>query len=184
MGLFYQFPHSEDKDHFLKNDKKLILRTYGPPYIFWFYLLSILLILCVMFIAIRNPIEKMLLHAGPIESLFLYFVLSLFLIIPLTLIILFFYEKMLLRSDNFLEVKHRLFGFTVFKKSYPFSPVNLFIRHFMDSPNLSRIEKGPKQYQNRGYFEMLYKFKGKNILIDRSSQKRHLEKIKEAISSF
>ena len=52
MGLLYAFPISrEEEDFALIQDEKLILKTYGLPYIFWFYAFSCILVVGFMFMA-------------------------------------------------------------------------------------------------------------------------------------
>ena len=60
MGLMYVFPVGEDETDFVKKDHgTLTLKTYGLPYIFWFYALCTITMIFFMFLGVKEPVLKL-----------------------------------------------------------------------------------------------------------------------------
>ncbi len=187
MGLMYLFPTKDsDPDHIISKDNSLILRSYGLPPIFWFYLLAILTIFSFLVLNVWGPLQKMLRIGEGLDILIAYSLLILIFCAPIILLGFYFYEKNLVVKKNSLTLIDKVFFIPLRKRSYPLNTVNdLCINHFIDSPNMARIkdEKALKAFQNRGYFELLLKTETNTILVDRHSNHGSLVKIKSLLES-
>ena len=75
---------------------------------------------------------------------------------------------------------HAVFGIKFRQKNLNYSDDSLYIKHYMDSPNMARLEGkvDMRGFQNKGYFELWGKFDEKHVQIDRSNRKIDLEKLK------
>jgi hypothetical protein len=100
----------------------------------------------------------------------------------------FFYEKWLIKSSNTLVVQHRVFFLPLYKKTYKLDSKTPFIvDHFLDSPNIAKIEKDPKMraFENQGHFLLRAHLENKKFIdLDRHSRKSDLIKIKELLSKY
>jgi hypothetical protein len=192
MGLMYLFPVSlEEADH-AKVDPQppytLTLKSYGLPGIFWFYLVSILSVIAVMFFLVKGPLDKILLTQDPLNVWIGRIVYLTLIATPLGLLSIFFYQKKIIKTQQTLIMQHSLFGLTYQKQLERLHQENPFsLRHFMDSPNLARMRQEQKmeQYMNKGYFELWGKREdGTQFFIDRHSRKMDLVKIKNLLEKF
>lgn len=190
MGLMYVFPATEEEiDRIDKlSDGSISLKTYGLPLVFWGYLTALLGLIVIMFVAIRNPLGKVLNGDDFTNKLLAYAVLALLFGLPILLFCLYFYEKRISKKANHLKVSHHLFGIAFTKKSYQLQADDAFeITHLLESPNVARMQ-GQEQmrgFQNKGYFELHLKTaQGEMIFLDRHSRKADLEKIKNLLSQY
>jgi hypothetical protein len=189
MGLMYLFPTDlEDQDHVVVNKSKqyLKLRSYGLPPLFWFYGLASTLLLALLYIPIHGPMQRMS-ELGETYDLLLYYAMYLLIIsAPLSLFAFFFYEKNIILRKNIIYIVHKVFFLKIKKIKFNNKPEDLFIRHFIDSPNMARIrdQQTMKGFQNKGYFELCVKNKEKTFVIDRASRKNDLVKIKSLLTEF
>jgi hypothetical protein len=178
----YLFPTNPDeKDHVIIQPSRVVIKSYGLPYVFWLYAGAILIVELAMYLAVKNPLSK-LSSIGDSFDQVIYFSLNLVLmLVPISLGAFFFFEKVIERSKQELKLKYRFFGITFkqkiisLKEGIPFQ-----VGHFIDSPNMARIkdEKAMKNFQNKGYFELFaITSENKSILIDRHSRKADLEKL-------
>ncbi|MGB0455150.1 MAG: hypothetical protein ACPGJV_15690, partial [Bacteriovoracaceae bacterium] len=162
MGLLFHFPTDKsDPDHAQiekKGDQETLkLRSYGLPPVFWLYLLAILGTITVLFFAIQGPIKSVLEGQDQINLFIVYVLIALFIGIPLTLLSLFFYEKILAKDGHKLQITHKIFWIPLRSKVIKLKSANSFVvQHHLDSPNVARIEnqKEFKAFQNRGYFQL------------------------------
>lgn len=182
MGLIYVFPvSSEETDFVQRRDEKLILKSYGLPYIFWIYAVCIIAIVGLMFFAIREPVLKLVSLGDETDALLGYSLLSMIALSPAVILAFFFYEKRIIREGAKLSLEHRVFGLRIMRVKHEFKNNNdLIIEAFLDSPNVARMNRSPENvgFQNKGYF-VLYLQKGeKKITLDRHSRKADLEKLK------
>src|SRR4051794_40431116 len=93
MGLLYVFPVSEEETDFVvKQDNTLILKTYGLPYIFWIYAICAVTVVFFMFLAIKEPILK-LISLEESDAALGYALLTSVGLIPVGIFAFFFYEK-------------------------------------------------------------------------------------------
>lgn len=189
MGLMYQFPASlEEKDHVVKSQDSITLKTYGLPYIFWGYAAAIMAVVTAMYLAVRGPLMKLLeLNSGGVDALIFYSLHLCLLAVPFSILLYFFYEKNLTGQKNKLIITHKFFGIPVKAESYELEPQTpYYIDHFLDSPNMARIKSEEKMvgFQNKGYFELFARVKeAKPILVDRHSRKVDLQKLIELLES-
>jgi hypothetical protein len=187
MGLLYAFPVSRDEEDFaVVKDEKLILKTYGLPYIFWVYAFSCILVVGFMFLAIKSPVLKLIELGDDTDALLGYGLLSFVGLLPVVILSFFFYEKRITKWKNTLGIEHRLFGIPVFTEKFELEASDeLRVLPFIDSPNVAKIKNDSDSmgFQNKGYFVLwLISSKGKRIQLDRHSRKIDLDKLKTLIT--
>lgn len=191
MGLLFQFPNQlNDLDDRIavESDKKLVLKTYGLPWIFWGYYVAVLVVLFFMYLAIRGPIESIFKSGDAINIGLAYLAIAVMLGIALFGLAMLFYEKVLIKHGTLLSITHKVFWLPIWKTTYKLtSQEAVELAHFMDSPNMARIkhEKGFEAFENRGYFEVIIicEKRGK-VAIDRHSQKHDIKKFIELLKSY
>ncbi len=190
MGLLIQFPVDLKESDRVKllSDGGICLKSYGPPFLFWFYSITIIAIIYILYLAIRIPIEKLLILESNILSLSLSYSLYLLLICtPTTIVCYLFYEKNIIKNKNNLFIVHKVFWKTVSKKRFNLKLDGLFIKHFFDSPNIAAIEnkEDMEAFKNRGYYQLFaITVDNKKILIDRHSQPRELKKMMSLLNKY
>lgn len=180
----YAFPVSkEEADFYSEKDGKLTLKTYGLPYIFWIYALCVTAVLLFMFLAIKNPIEKLIFLGDSTDALLGYSLLIFLALLPLTLFGFFFYEKRLWTQGKKIGMEHRIYGLKVFSEEFPLG--NLEVEAFLNTPNVARMKNDEESlgFQNKGYFILwLVLESGKRIQLDRHSRKVDLDKLKTLLN--
>lgn len=186
MGLLYPFPASEQEvDRIDQNTDSITLKTYGLPMIFWGYLAAFLVVIFAMVLAIKGPLMTMMTSEDAINQKLAYLVLATLFLLPFCALMAFFYEKWLHKSGDKLTIIHRVFFLPVLKKGYDLDTETPFVvEHFMDSPNVAKLEKNPdmRAFENQGHFLLHAHLKDhKFIQIDRHSRKADLEKISELL---
>jgi hypothetical protein len=189
MGLLYVFPVSEEETDFaIIKDKTLTLKTYGLPYIFWLYALCSTMVVFFMFLAIKEPVLKLISLGEDTDATLGYALLSFVGLIPVGIFAFFFYEKRITKKGNELGLEHRVFGLKVFSEKFLIEKGDqLELDNFVDSPNVARMKNTPETigFQNRGYFTLhLRSADGKRILIDRHNRRADLEKLRELILRY
>jgi len=188
MGLLYPFPVEKDETDFvIENQDSLTVKTYGLPYIFWFYALCIISVVGFMFLAIREPIFKLIDLGDSTDALLGYGLLTFVGLQPIVVLGFLFFEKQITASKNKLLLTYKVFGLTIFSEQFIFQPsCKLTVLHYLSSPNLARLKANPNEvgFQNKGYFTLyLEKEDGKKIQLDRHSRKSDLEKLKSLLES-
>lgn len=183
MGLMYVFPVSTDEEEFvIKKDDSITLKTYGLPYIFWIYAFCIIAVIFFMFLAIKAPILKLIALGDSTDASLGYVLLSFILLLPVSILGFFFYEKRIIKSQTEIKLVHRVFGITVFSENFQLDEVEPYtISSFLTSPNVARLNANEENvgFQNKGYYILWIKTKnGKKIQIDRHSRKTDLEKLR------
>lgn len=186
MGLLYVFPVSEEEiDFVVKKDDTLILKTYGLPYLFWFYALASIMVVFFMFLAIKEPVLKLVALGEDTDRTLGYSLLTFVGMVPVFILAFFFYEKRITKKQNEIGLEHRVFGLKVFSEKFLMETNDhLEISNFVDSPNVARTKNTPESvgFQNRGYFTLhLLASDGKRIMLDRHNRKADLEKLKEML---
>lgn len=186
MGLLYVFPVSEEETDFVvKKENTLTLKTYGLPYIFWIYALCAVTVVFFMFLAIKDPILKLVSLGDETDVTLGYSLLGLVGLFPIIIFAFFFYEKRITKSGQELGLEYRVFGLKVFSEKFFLEKDDqLEVSNFIDSPNVARMKNTPESvgFQNRGYFTLhLRPASGKRILIDRHNRKIDLEKLRDLI---
>lgn len=189
MGLMYVFPVGEDEEDFvLKKDNVLTLKTYGLPYIFWFYALCSVTVIFFMFLAIKEPVLKLIALGDETDATLGYSLLTFIGLLPVLLLSFFFYEKRIVKNKNQLSLIHKVFGITVFSEKFLLEGSDdLSVESFISSPNMARMNSKEDNvgFQNKGYFILWLKSKdGKRIQIDRHSRKVDLEKLKGLLERY
>lgn len=189
MGLMYIFPtQKEEIDRIEMADNSVTLKTYGLPWVFWGYLAASLVVIFAMGLAIKGPIVKLINGDDQINTMLAYLVSATLVGLPLTLISFFFYEKFITKSGNKIIVTHRIFWTPIWKKTYSlFSPNSFIVEHFLDSPNVAKINKNPetRAFENHGYFELKIRLSdGKVVFLDRHTRKSDLQKMASLLSEF
>lgn len=186
MGLMYVFPVAEDEtDFYIKKDESLVLKTYGLPYVFWFYALCSIAVIGFMFLAIKEPVLKLISLGDDTDATLGYALLSFVGLLPVTILGFFFYEKRIIRSGDTLRLVHRVFGIIFFSETFPLESADaLKVEAFLDSPNVAKMKGDGENlgFQNKGYFILWLTLPdGKRIQLDRHSRKVDLEKLKKLI---
>jgi hypothetical protein len=188
MGLLYPFPVSHEETDFVENKNgQLILKTYGLPYIFWFYAFCIIAVIFFMFLAIKAPILKLVALGDETDSLLGNSLLTFIGVLPIGILAFFFYEKRIIASQDKLTLQHRVFGLPLFTENFPLNQEShLTVKPFLSSPNMARMKALENEigFQNKGYFVLwLERNEGKKIQLDRHSRKQDLEKLKLLLES-
>lgn len=192
MGLMYIFP-TEDSEEEIKDGRvsilnnQLTLKTYGLPMVFWGYLAAILTVIVAMWMASDSVINKMFTYNDPVLTFLAILVRATLIIGPLVLISFYFYEKFIIKNKNEITLTHRLFFVPIITKKFSInSNDDIFVEHFLDSPNMAKTKNKLelKNFENKGYFELKAKSNGKIILIDRSSRKADLIKILGLLTKY
>ena len=183
MGLMYVFPVGEDETDFIdKKDGTLTLKTYGLPYIFWIYALCAIAVVFFMFLAIKEPVLKLVELGDETDATLGYSLLSFIGLLPVFVLAFFFYEKRITKHGSELRLIHKIFGITVFSEKFILdSGDNFSVQSFLSSPNVARMKATEESvgFQNKGYYVLWLNSKeGKSIQIDRHSRKVDLEKLK------
>ena len=186
MGLMYVFPVAEDEtDFYVKEDETLILKTYGLPYIFWFYALCSISIVGFMFLGIKEPVLKLIHLGDETDATLGYALLGFVGLLPVTILGFFFYEKRIIRKADTLSLVHKVFGITFFSEKFSLSsPDDLSVDSFIESPNVARMKGDGESlgFQNKGYFILWLTLPNKKrIQLDRHSRKVDLEKLRKLI---
>lgn len=191
MGLFYILPTSEKEVDRVQTPANagefFVLKTYGPPLLFWGYLVAILLTIGALGFLVWAPANKLVLTGDVFNIILGHGVKILVLGIPLVSLAFFFYEKHLKKSGNLLIIEHRLFFLPVWTTKINLkSEMPLTIQHFLDSPNMARKrgEQDLRAFYNHGHFNLWAHAEDKTYLLDRSSQKNDLEKIKSLLQQY
>lgn len=192
MGLMYLLPTEDSPEEIAGgrveiNNQTLILKSYGLPMIFWGYLAAILIVVGAMALVSQSIIHKMLTYNDPSLTLLAYLVQTIFILGPITLLGFYFYEKHLIKNISELKITHRVFFIPLISKKLQLDASDSFaIEHFMDSPNIAKMQNKDelRGFENKGYFELKAIVKGKKIVIDRSSRKADLVKIKDLLSRY
>lgn len=189
MGLLYVFPIAEDETDFIdKKDGTLTLKTYGLPYIFWLYALCSLAVVFFMFLAIKEPVLKLVELGDETDATLGYSLLTFLGSLPVFIFAFFFYEKRITRDVNIIGIEHRVFGIKVFSEKFILETDDqLVIEPFLSSPNVARMKGGEEStgFQNKGYYVLWLKTKDKQrIQLDRHSRKADLEKLKVLLTKY
>jgi hypothetical protein len=193
MGLLYQFPAGLDEGDRVQLSKKessqtLTLKTFGLPYLFWFYLAAIWLVILAMMLVIHQPLEKLMSTGDQINMLLGYSVWFILIAVPVVATGFFFYEKRLIKTQADLKIAHSLFFLPFFSRKVRLKDKESFlIEHFLDSPNMARLHEHPdfKKFQNRGYFELFALDENeKKVFIDRSSSKKTLTDLQSLLVQY
>ncbi len=187
------FPVSEDEQDRIDfvntgSTKSIVLKTYGLPLVFWGYLIAILAVIGAMYLAVQGPIRKLIETGDSINIYLAYTVQATLIILPLTLIALYFYEKLITKSKESLIITHRVFWIPIWKKVIELKDSDsVEINHFMDSPNVAKMRKDAsmKGFENKGYYE-LYATNSKNqsIFVDRHSRKADMVKMRDLLRKY
>jgi hypothetical protein len=188
MGLMYVFPVGEDETDFVqKKDGVLTLKTYGLPYIFWFYALCSVAVVFFMFIGVKEPVLKLISLGDETDATLGYSLLTFIGLIPVLILSFFFYEKRIIKNNLEIGLSHRVFGIPFFSEKFLIeNGDDLTVESFLTSPNVARMEARQDNvgFQNKGYFVLWLKSKdGKKIQIDRHSRKADLEKLKSLLEN-
>ena len=185
MGLLFPFPVDENEDHVSINSSELIVKSYGLPYLFWYYAGAILVLLFTMFLVIKNPLYTFWNTNFFWDKVIVVLVWLLFITLPMTLLSFLFYQKILVKKDRSLTVIHKIFFLPVRTSKLVLSG-DFFVSHFMDSPNMAARKKNPllSSFYNKGHFHLWAVTDSGNKLIDRHSQKRELERLRELLGRF
>lgn len=189
MGLMYVFPVGEDETDFVvKKDSELTLKTYGLPYIFWFYALCSIAVIFFMFLAIKEPVLKLVQLGDETDATLGYSLLTFIGSLPVFILGFFFYEKRIVKKGPEIRLVHKVFGITVFSEKFVLDESDSFtVESFLSSPNVARMkaDEGTTGFQNKGYFILWLNSKdGKRIQVDRHSRKVDLDKLKSLLEAY
>ena len=195
MGLFYILP-TDKKDHdrikVQKNNSaqvseySITLKSYGPPQIFWIYLILTLALLLIMYVTIGPSLDKILQGKDIFDILIGYGTYSLFFVIPVFLLGIFFYEKRITKSNKALNIKHYLFFIPIYSKNITLNDNNwkFTIKHFTGTPNIAKKEELNPAHFNKGYYNLFLERENKEHFIDRSSLLNEIKKVKKLLTEI
>ncbi len=183
----YVFPVSLEEEDFAQNKSDgLTLKSYGLPYIFWIYAAASIAVILFMFLAVKDPVLKLIALGDETDSTLGYTLLSLIGLLPVFILSFFFYEKRIVASVKKITLEYRLFGIKFFSKTFTYTAEDPFsVAPFLSSPNLARLaaKEESKNFENKGYYVLWVTLDdGKKILIDRHSRKADLLKLKDLIT--
>lgn len=190
MGLIYLFPtHQNEADYvIIENEpkyKKITIKSYGLPWIFWVYAAAILTLLAILVFSVTQPLLKLYSMASTIDLLLIYaFCLTMVMVVFLIVTFLYWQIHIVITKEK-LTVEYRPFGIKVFSKGLNREEaLQLDVVHFMDTPNVARLEQNQlfKDFQNKGHFELIAWNTKDKILVDRSNRKQDLEDLKYLIN--
>ena len=192
MGLLYIIPCSEEEKEQIQitkgNNPSITLKSYGLPRIFWLYFLCSCSIIFLMVIAVKAPMIKLFQTQDPLNIGFVSLVLATLVIIPISLLAFFVYEKKITKGRNTLTIGHYVLSFKLIKKNYILSNNEpFFISQFAGTPNIAREKKDPKMraFENQGYFELFGCLEnGERIFLDRNNRKADLVRISNLLKSY
>ena len=184
MGLLYPFPASAEETDFISIEtaqsgaKKIGLRTYGLPYIFWGYAAASLSIVFFLWLAVQDSLTKLYSMGDPVDQMLVRSLQAFLILLPICSLAFFFYEKKLSRCGDQLKIVQKLFWIPYSVRTYSLRKVEPFeVMHYIDAPNMARIKSGPESvgFQNKGYFTLwAHLGNGKKIMLDRHSRKADL----------
>ncbi len=191
MGLLYPFPVSSEETDFVQLQlspqgrvSQVRVKSYGLPYIFWGYALASFTVLFFLWLAVRDPMEKLARLGG--TDAWLVGSLQLFmLLLPIVVLGFFFYQKTLETSGRQLKMVHSIFFCPIKTRLFHLAPDAFAIAHHMDAPNVARLKGGPEAqgFQNKGYFTLWVKTTDEKLWpIDRHSRKKDLEALVTVLS--
>ncbi len=188
MGLMYVFPVSKDEEGFVVADREsLILKSYGLPYIFWAYAAASIAVIFFMFLAIKQPVLKLVHLGDETDATLGYSLLAFIGLLPVAILSFFFYEKRIISHNLEIRLEHRVFGLKFFSEKFDYKTSDDFtVDPYLSSPNIARMKANDETqgFQNKGYFVLWLKnSQGKKIQVDRHSRKTDLLKLKELITS-
>ena len=188
MGLMFQMPLEENDldDRIEVRNGHIRLRSYGLPMIFWGYLGAAFTVIIFMILAIYGPIQSILAGDDAINKIIAYAVLGIFIFGPIIALAFYFYEKELIKYEDQLTIKHKVFFIPVKSTTVTINEKNpLRLEHLLDSPNVAKMrqEKSMSGFENRGYYQVFAKLNnGREVLVDRNSQKREMRKLIDLLS--
>lgn len=186
MGLLYPLPISTDESDFVyhnSDEQVVILKSYGLPYIFWIYGLAAFIVYVFMMLGVSSTLQALLESTDQINKALAISFLVFVILLPITILGFFFYQKIIIADHKqmYLRIFHKAFGVAYKSQAVHFPKAfNLEINHHLDSPNMARLQKGEdmRGFKNKGYFLLEAVSGEQRILIDRSSSKADLNKIK------
>ncbi len=199
MGLIYIFPMTDDPIEgdrvdvqSLGVEKKITLKTYGLPMIFWGYLLAVFAVLSVMWLASRDVIAKLLTYDDPTLYLLGHLVQWSLIITPVILLGFFFYEKNIIKNKNELIMRYKVFFIPFWQKKLILKSTNsIMVEHFINSPNMAKIKnqfadntEALKHFENKGYFELTVETINGKVCVDRHSRKVDLLKMRDLLIRY
>jgi len=191
MGLLYLYPtQADEKDYIiLESQNPLLVRikSYGLPWIFWLYAAASLILLAILTFSIFNPLTKLFEMATFWDQVLIYSISSTLILTVFGIFIFLYWQNHIVLTPQMISIEYRPFGLKIFQKQIERIPkLKIEVYHFLDSPNVARSEGDEryKQFQNKGYFELVALNNDQKILLDRSSRKQDLEDLKSIINSF
>ena len=170
------------------NGKKLIIKSYGLPYMFWGYFLILMALEIAMYLSISSFIFKLLESENSLDLLLAYGCLATMLLIPLFSISMLFFQKNIIREENKLTIEFRIFWIKVRQKVFRFdnNQDKLEVTHLLESPNMAKIQKNPntRAFENQGHYILTLWSNSKPHFIDRHTRKQDLTKLANLITKF
>jgi hypothetical protein len=186
MGLLYAFPVSPDEEDFVMiSSDKVVVKTYGLPYLFWGYALAVIMVIVFMFLAIKDPVLKLMTLGDETDALLGYALLSFIGSLPLFIFAFFFFEKRLIKTKNQILLEYRVYGLKLLTQKCSPSPQEPYsVEPYLTSPNIARMKASEESqgFQNKGYFVLwLRTADGKKVALDRHSRKADLIKLQSLL---
>ena len=95
MGLMYVLPATEEETERLDivDKKRITLKSYGLPMIFWGYLAAAFTIALFMFLAVKGPMTQMINGEDTLNKFIGLAMYLIFIISPIITLGFYFYEK-------------------------------------------------------------------------------------------
>ena len=186
MGLLYIMPASKEEIDHVKieeseSSRKIHLFSYGLPLMFWGYFIILIGLELAMYLSISDIISKLYTSPEPLDRALIVCCTIFMGSLPLIGLGMLFWQKVISKENDKIQVSFRVFGITVRKKSYRFnSPEDyLEVKHLLESPNMAKIRKSPntRAFENQGHYILTLWSNGKPYFLDRHTRKQDLNKL-------
>ncbi len=190
MGLLYLFPTNSNESEYvtIKQDAQyqtVTIKSYGLPWIFWVYAAAAILLLGILSSSVYSPMLKLLSIATIADKILILSFVATLVLVFLSIITFLYWQIHIIVTKDSVSIEYRPFGLKIFKKSLKKDATfTLQVMHFLESPNMARMQQDEryKDFQNKGYFELMASNQNGKILIDRSSRKQDLEDLLQLMS--
>ena len=193
MGLLYIMPASKDEiEHVIiketSSGRQLHLHSYGLPMMFWGYFLGIIGLEFAMYLSVSSIIEKLFNSPEALDKALVIGCSVVMVSLPIFTLGMLFFQKVIIRGENSIQIKFKVFGLTVRNKLYQFKPNDdhLEVKHLLESPNMAKIRKDPttRAFENQGHYILTLWSKNKPYFIDRHTRKQDLQKLADLLINF
>ena len=169
--------------------KKLSIYSYGLPLMFWGYFLVLIALEFAMYLSISTMLHKLLFSDDLLNQSLAAICIITMAVIPLFAVGMIFYQKVLIRCNNTLNIEFRIFGLKLRSRKFRFDQTKrdrLEVTHLLESPNMARIQKNTntRAFENQGHYILTLWSKDRPYFIDRHTRKHDLVKLSKLITDL